>query len=65
MKKSVDNSTIQVLYYQSPRGTWLKKSYDLKKLFEKMKKVLDKIKALCYINRADADEADARMYLEN
>ena len=65
VKKSVDNSGIEVLYYQSPRGTWLKKSYDFKNFFKKMKKVLDKIKTQCYINQADADEAVARMYLEN
>ena len=36
-----------------------------KKVLGKTKKVLDKIEHLCYINQADADEADARMYLEN
>ena len=36
----------------------------MKKSSKKDKKVLDKAKLLCYINQADADEADARCTLK-
>ena len=65
MKKSVDKRRFRCYISRAPVREANEFKTKNKKVLGKTKKVLDKIEHLCYINQADADEADARMYLEN
>ena len=65
MKKSVDKSRFRCYISRAPVREANEFKIRNKKSFGKNEKVLDKRNSKCYINQADADEADARMYLEN
>ena len=65
VKKAVDKRVLRCYISRAPVRAPASPSSSREKSFEKTKIFLDIAFRLCYYNQADADEAGARMYLEN